>query len=79
MATDPLEDIFKRVDDLNSEQKEQLLQRLQSEAIAQNHDAAGRTLFDVFNDFDMIGTIVDAPEDWSTNPKYMEGLGRDAQ
>jgi hypothetical protein len=31
-----------------------------------------------FNDHGMIGSITDVPEDWSTNPKYMEGFGQDA-
>jgi hypothetical protein len=28
---------------------------------------------------DLIGIVKDAPSDLSTNPKYMEGLGRDRQ
>ena len=37
-----------------------------------------RTLFDALNARGLIGCIKDAPPDLSTNPKYMEGFGRDA-
>lgn len=38
-----------------------------------------RTLYDAFNERGLIGFMTDAPEDLSTNPKYMEGFGQDAR
>jgi predicted DNA-binding antitoxin AbrB/MazE fold protein len=36
-----------------------------------------KTLFDVLNEAGWIGSIKDGPTDMSTNPKYMEGFGKD--
>jgi len=38
-----------------------------------------RSLYDALNERGLIGSITDAPADLSTNPKYMEGFGADAQ
>jgi predicted DNA-binding antitoxin AbrB/MazE fold protein len=38
---------------------------------------SGKTLFDVLNEVGWIGSIKDGPSDLSTNPKYMEGFGKD--
>jgi hypothetical protein len=39
----------------------------------------GPSLFDVFNDAGMIGCVVDAPSDLTTNPRHMEGFGNSAK
>lgn len=36
------------------------------------------TLYDAMNERGLIGFMEDAPPNLSTNPKYMEGFGRDA-
>lgn len=41
-------------------------------------DGKVRTLYDALNDRGLVGFINDGPSDLSTNPKYMEGFGRDA-
>ena len=79
MATDPLDDILRRAADLTAEQRVELIRKLQQTATQNNGTDSGRTLFDAFNDHGMIGSINDAPADWSTNPKYMEGFGEDAE
>ena len=79
MATDPYDDILKRAAELTPEQRDELIQKLQQQGTQTNGTHSGRTLFDAFNDHGMIGSITDAPEDWSTNPKYMEGFGKDAE
>jgi hypothetical protein len=79
MATDPLDDILRRAADLTAEQRVELIRKLQQTATQNNGTDSGRTLFDAFNDHGMIGSITDAPADWSTNPKYMEGFGKDAE
>jgi predicted DNA-binding antitoxin AbrB/MazE fold protein len=38
-----------------------------------------KTLFDVLNEAGLIGSIKDGPPDLSTNPKYMEGFGKDVR
>ncbi|MCG8451444.1 MAG: hypothetical protein MI725_17900 [Pirellulales bacterium] len=80
MAIDPSEfdDIFKRFGELSREDQQELLDELEHRRTAdtqQQND--GRTLFDAFNERGMAGSIKDAPADWSTNPKYLEGLGQD--
>ena len=35
----------------------------------------GESLFDALNEAGLIGCVIDAPEDLSTNPKYLEGFG----
>ena len=79
MATDPFDDILKRVAELSAEQRDELIQKIQQPGTHDNGTDSGRTLFDAFNDHGMIGSITDAPTDWSTNPKYMEGFGKDAK
>lgn len=37
-----------------------------------------RTLYDALEARGLIGFMIDGPSDLSTNPKYMEGFGRDA-
>jgi hypothetical protein len=39
----------------------------------------GRTLYDALAARGLIGCITDGPEDLSTNPKHMEGFGRDKE
>ncbi len=36
-----------------------------------------KTLYDLLNEAGWIGSIKDGPADLSTNPKYMEGFGKD--
>lgn len=36
-----------------------------------------KSFFDVMNEAGLLGIVKDAPPDLSTNPKYMEGFGRD--
>ncbi len=80
MATGPYDDILKSFDGLSREQRLELLAELERRQVSgQNGHAAGRTLLDAFKDHDMVGSISDAPEDWSSNPTYMEGLGSDGE
>jgi hypothetical protein len=73
-----LDEFLERYENLTSAQREQLRVRLEKHRTNENRGEATRTLFDAFNDHGMIGSITDVPEDWSTNPKYMEGFGQDA-
>lgn len=80
MSTHPYDDILKRAkDQLTADEQRRLVDELSRHTTKSNNGTAGRTLFDAFNDHGMIGSITDAPEDWSTNPKYMEGFGKDAE
>ncbi len=79
MAKDPLEDILKRFDGLSAEERDKLILRLERRQARSNGEQSGRTVYDTFADFGMVGSITDAPEDWSTNPKYMEGFGEDVE
>jgi len=79
MANDPVDDILKRFDGLAPTERDRLILQLERRQARSNGEDSGRTLLDTFADHDMIGSITDAPEDWSTNPKYMEGFGKDAE
>lgn len=81
MATDPNEfdDILKRVDKLSSEERDQLVDELEKRRTApDSNDQSPRSLLDAFNARGLIGSIKDAPPDWSTNPKCMKGFGQDS-
>lgn len=64
--------------ELTPEEQKRLARELseQKKATTQND---GRTLYDALAARGLIGCITDGPEDLSTNPKHMEGFGRDAQ
>lgn len=82
MATDPrdFDDILNRFDKLSPEEREQLLNELeQRQATSTNGHQDGRSALDGFKERGLLGSITDAPTDWSTNPKYMEGFGQDAE
>jgi predicted DNA-binding antitoxin AbrB/MazE fold protein len=58
--------------------QEQQLVSLLIEKVAENGDhveAAESTLFEVFDEVGLVGCIKDAPNDLSTNPKYLQGFG----
>jgi hypothetical protein len=76
--------------ELSAEQKRQLAriseqtgkswQALLDEALSRltprtAEDSNGDTVLDRLTRFGLLGCITDAPEDLSTNPKYMEGFG----
>ena len=83
MAIEPdnFEEFTKRFDKLPPEEREELIEQLQqrSTALRNESDAATMSLFDAMNRRGMAGSIKDAPHDWSTNPKYLEGLGQNAE
>ena len=80
MAIDPndFDEIAERFDKLCPEERRELLDRLeQRHETAANGDQSGRSMLDGFKQRGLIGSITDAPPDWSTNPRYMEGFGQD--
>ena len=82
MATDPNEfdEILKRFEKLNPEERDELIDQLeQRQATATNGVQAGRSLLDGFKERGMVGSIKDAPPDWSSNPQYMKGFGQDGE
>ena len=79
MATKPYDDILKRFDSLSPDERQQLIKELERRQTTQRNGDAGRTVLDAFKEHGMVGSITDAPEDWSSNPKYMEGFGKDAE
>ena len=82
MATDPNEfqELVHRLSELSQEQREEIIERLEhSQATAVNGQSNRRSALDGFKERGLLGSITDAPEDWSTNPKYMEGFGQDGK
>ena len=74
-----VQEILAKVEELTEAERAELLVRLRRTAREDQQQESGskpRTLFDAFNERGMIGSITDAPPDWSTNPKYMEGFGQ---
>ena len=77
MSTEPFGDILKRFDELSPEERERLFEQLEErQTTGRNTADSTRTLYDAFNERGLIGSIRDAPPDWSSNPKYMEGFGK---
>lgn len=79
MSTDPFDDIMKRFDGLSPEERQELIHQLERRQRTAPNGNSDRTLLDAFQDHGMVGSITDAPEDWSVNPKYMEGFGSGGQ
>ena len=82
MATNPknFDEFLQRFDQLSPDEREELLDKLeQRQATATNGDGKQRSALDGFKERGLLGSIKDAPPDWSTNPKYMEGFGQDAE
>jgi len=78
MSTDPFDDILKRFDELSYDEQQALLEKLErSHATVSNGNGTGKTLLEAMNERGMLGSIKGAPSDWSSNPKYLEGLGKD--
>lgn len=46
---------------------------------AKTENGAVRSLYDVLEASGLVGFMTDGPGDLSTNPKHMEGFGRDAE
>lgn len=79
MSADPFDDIMKRFDGLNPEERQELIRQLERRQATELNGNSGRTLLDAFRDHGMVGSITDAPEDWSANRKSMEGFGGGGQ
>lgn len=79
MSADPFDEIMKRFDGLSPEQRQELIRQLEQRQATELNGNSSRTLLDAFRDHGMVGSITDAPEDWSLNPKYMEGFGSGGQ
>lgn len=77
MANNPIDDFLKQFDRLSGEQREQLLHQLEQRQINDpSKVTSGRSLFQAFQERGLIGSIKDAPADWSTNPIYLDGFGK---
>ena len=78
MSTEHFDEILKRFEELSPAERERLLNQLeQCQAKDRNGRNPPRNLFEAFNERGLIGSIKDAPSDWSTNSKYMEGFGKE--
>ena len=78
MATDPseLDDLIRRLELLSQEDRDRLIEKLESSQSIGLNGQHQRSLFDAFNKRGMVGSISNAPSDLSSNPKYMEGFGQ---
>ncbi|MDZ4659768.1 MAG: hypothetical protein SH868_19515, partial [Bythopirellula sp.] len=70
---------LKQIDDLTPEQRDQLLEKLESHQAKNGiSPLPDRSLFDALHDRGMIGSITNGPGDLGTNPVHMEGFGENA-
>ena len=80
MSIDPndFDEIVKRFDRLSREDRAVLIERLQRRSVAVGEVMPGQSesLFDALNKTGMAGSIKGTPPDWSSNPKYLEGFGK---
>ncbi len=81
MASEPqeFEDFIVSFEKLTPEQRERLLVELRRRRNLNGSDKPPRSLSDALRARGIIGSIKDAPPDWSTNAEYMEGFGQDAE
>jgi len=74
---DAFEKVLQEARSLSPEDQQKLVRELsQSESPSGGEQ---RTVYDALKARGLIGFMTDAPEDLSTNPKYMEGFGQDAR
>jgi len=74
------DDLLHRLGALSPEQLVALRRELDSKMTAPRPVTAGESVFDVMNRAGLIGCVKgmpNTPTDLSTNPKHMEGFGRD--
>ena len=65
---------------LSREEREELIEKLERhQTVATNAGGTERSALDGFKERGLLGSITDAPFDWSTNPMYMEGFGQDGE
>ena len=74
---DSFDEVLDKARHLSPEERQQLVRELsQPESHA---DGEQRSIYDALKARGLIGFMTDAPEDLSTNSKYMEGFGQDAR
>jgi len=74
------DEIIERFDKLSPAEREELLDRLEDHQLPATYGKAlSQSLLDAFKKRGMVGSIKDAPPDWSSNSKYMEGFGQNDQ
>jgi hypothetical protein len=80
MATDLYIDLLSRArKELSAEERLRLIRDLAMGADETADENSKRSLFDALNDRGLIGFMTDGPCDLSTNPRHMEGFGKDGQ
>ena len=76
MPDDPYDDALRRARDLTPREQQKLIDEL-SRATNGSSGNSGKSLYEGLKEIGAIGAVKDAPPDLSTNPKYMEGFGKD--
>ncbi len=82
MSTDSgkFDEILERFGKLSRTEREELIDKLEQHQVpANNGTPSDQSLLDAFQKRGMIGSIKDAPPDWSSNPKYLDGFGQHDQ
>ena len=80
MSTEEFDDILKQARDrLTPEKRRKLAEQLREGDTATNDGASPKSVYDALNELGIIGSITDGPGDLSTNPKHMEGFGRNVK
>lgn len=77
MNAKAFDEVLNQARGLSRQEQQRLIEALtQPDA---SDGAKHQSLYDALNARGLIGCLKDAPSDLSTNPKYMEGFGRDAE
>ena len=80
MPTEDFDDILKQARDrLTPEEQRRLSEKLCEGDTATNGGASPKSVYDALNALGIIGSITDGPGDLSTNPKHMEGFGKNVE
>ena len=65
-------------EELSKDEQIRLAEELKESPSGSGNGGTGRTLYDALEKRGIIGSITDGPSDLSTNPKHMQGFGKDA-
>ncbi|QEG37467.1 anti-sigma-F factor Fin family protein [Bythopirellula goksoeyrii] len=79
MSHDPIDEIIKRFDQLTDEQRGELISELEHrQVVHSNGNAKTQSILEALQRRGLIGSISGEPADWSTNPDYLDGFGKNS-
>jgi len=80
MSKDEFNKILKQVrETLTPEERREFSKALLESDSVSNQSTMDKSVLEALEELGVVGSITEGPGDLSTNPKYMEGFGKDAE